>query len=173
MFQFTGLAPIAWFPTFGREGCPIRKSPDQRLFAPPRSLSQLITSFFASKSLGIPHTPFITFFKVFIQKPIVFSYNINSFPSCQRTFRVCEWVCSVGVTPYYSHSSPHSGFACLSHLTLKYLKELFNRCFRMFRLYAVSFHSHSSHSLSLLIVENNGFEPLTLCVQGRCSSQLS
>ncbi len=22
-------------------------------------------------------------------------------------------------------------------------------------------------------VENNGFEPLTLCVQGRCSSQLS
>ena len=31
-------------------GCPIRKSPDQRLFAPPRSLSQLITSFFASES---------------------------------------------------------------------------------------------------------------------------
>ena len=27
--------------------------------------------------------------------------------------------------------------------------------------------------LSLFIVENNGFEPLTLCVQGRCSSQLS
>ena len=23
------------------------------------------------------------------------------------------------------------------------------------------------------MVENNGFEPLTLCVQGRCSSQLS
>ena len=27
--------------------------------------------------------------------------------------------------------------------------------------------------LRSLIVENNGFEPLTLCVQGRCSSQLS
>ena len=26
--------------------------------APPRSLSQLITSFFASETLGIPHTPF-------------------------------------------------------------------------------------------------------------------
>jgi len=25
----------------------------------------------------------------------------------------------------------------------------------------------------LLPVENNGFEPLTPCVQGRCSSQLS
>ena len=27
--------------------------------------------------------------------------------------------------------------------------------------------------LTEFIVENNGFEPLTLCVQGRCSSQLS
>ena len=29
-------------------GFPIRKSPDRRIFAPPRSLSQLITSFFGS-----------------------------------------------------------------------------------------------------------------------------
>ena len=28
-------------------------------------------------------------------------------------------------------------------------------------------------SLFSEMVENNGFEPLTLCVQGRCSSQLS
>ena len=42
-------------------GCPIRKSPDQRPFAPPRSLSQLVTSFFACESLGIRHTPFTTF----------------------------------------------------------------------------------------------------------------
>ena len=28
-------------------------------------------------------------------------------------------------------------------------------------------------SILLGIVENNGFEPLTPCVQGRCSSQLS
>ena len=41
--------------------CPIRKSPDQRLFAPPRSLSQLITSFFASESQGIPRTLLVTF----------------------------------------------------------------------------------------------------------------
>ena len=33
-----------------------------RLFAPTRSLSQLITSFIASVSLGIRHTPFLTFF---------------------------------------------------------------------------------------------------------------
>ena len=42
-------------------GCPIRKSADQIVCANPRSLSQLITSFFASESLGIPHTPFSTF----------------------------------------------------------------------------------------------------------------
>ena len=33
----------------------IRKSPDQRLFAPPRSLSQLITSFIACWHQGIHH----------------------------------------------------------------------------------------------------------------------
>ncbi len=42
-------------------GCPIRKSPDHGLFAPPRSLSQLITSFIASESQGIPRTLLVTF----------------------------------------------------------------------------------------------------------------
>ena len=63
MFQFPALA--SWlrsgWPSFRRPGCPIRKSPDQRLFAPTRGLSQLITSFIASVSLGIRHTPFLTF----------------------------------------------------------------------------------------------------------------
>ena len=43
-------------------GCPIGKSADQTVFAGPRSISQLITSFIASESLGILHTPFSTFF---------------------------------------------------------------------------------------------------------------
>ena len=42
-------------------GFPIRKSEDQRLFASPPSLSQLITSFVASKSQGILHVPFSPF----------------------------------------------------------------------------------------------------------------
>src|SRR5690606_15558322 len=37
--------------TFSMLGCPIRKPPDRFLFADPRCLSQLITSFFASGSL--------------------------------------------------------------------------------------------------------------------------
>jgi len=42
---------------FNIVGCPIRISTDQFVCANPRSFSQLITSFFASESLGIPHTP--------------------------------------------------------------------------------------------------------------------
>ena len=40
-------------------GCPIRISTDQSVCACPRSFSQLITSFIASESLGIPHAPLI------------------------------------------------------------------------------------------------------------------
>ena len=43
-------------------GCPIRISTDQLVLANPRSFSQLITSFFASESLGIPRAPLITYF---------------------------------------------------------------------------------------------------------------
>ena len=51
-----------WIPRSLVVGCPIRISTDLRIFAPPRSFSQLITSFFASESLGIPHTLLLTSF---------------------------------------------------------------------------------------------------------------
>ena len=62
MFQFTAFAPIARWLVFNQPGCPIQKSTDQFVFANPRSLSQLITSFFASKTQGILHAPLFTFF---------------------------------------------------------------------------------------------------------------
>ena len=46
---------------FSPPGCPIRKSADRWPFAPPRGLSQLITSFFASSSLGIHRPPLSSF----------------------------------------------------------------------------------------------------------------
>ena len=64
MFQFRGLASVAGCWIFYPAGCPIQKSPDQILFANPRSFSQLTTSFFASKSLGIPHPPLFTFLQL-------------------------------------------------------------------------------------------------------------
>ena len=59
------FSSLGWRPAMrGRAealGCPIRISPDQWLFAPTRSLSQLITSFIAWMSLGIHRSPFLTF----------------------------------------------------------------------------------------------------------------
>ena len=59
-------------------GCPIRKSPDQRLFAPPRSLSQLITSFIASESQGIPHALLVTFSNFLL----VFFFSLQTSRPC-------------------------------------------------------------------------------------------
>src|SRR5882724_7683792 len=63
MFQFPGSAFLAEYHAFSMVGCPIRTPADHVLFADPRSFSQLTTSFFASESLGIPHTPFLTSFR--------------------------------------------------------------------------------------------------------------
>ena len=53
MFQLPGVRSIRYelaygYLRFAQVGFPIQKSPDQRIFAPPRSLSQLITSFIGS-----------------------------------------------------------------------------------------------------------------------------
>ena len=61
-FSSPGLPPAsAGYQVFNLVGCPIRKSADQRPFAPTRGLSQLVTSFIACESLGIRHVPFHTF----------------------------------------------------------------------------------------------------------------
>ena len=46
---------------FNMLSCLIRIPPDQRSCAPPRSVSPLVASFVASKSLGIPCIPFSCF----------------------------------------------------------------------------------------------------------------
>ena len=53
MFQFPAYALLMEYMVFNHVGSPIRKSPDHFLFADPRSLSQLTTSFIASGSQGI------------------------------------------------------------------------------------------------------------------------
>ena len=70
MFQFTGFATLAGRYVFNIPGCPIQISTDQVSSADPRSFSQLGTSFFASESLGIPHTPLFIFF-------IIIYFNIT------------------------------------------------------------------------------------------------
>ena len=55
-FSSPGWLSFEWY-DFIVPGCPIRKSPDYRLYAATRSLSQLTTSFIASQRLGIRHAP--------------------------------------------------------------------------------------------------------------------
>ena len=61
------LHPLRMVARSPAPGCPIRKSADQGIFAPPRGFSQLVTSFVASESLGILHVPFSPFFMTFFQ----------------------------------------------------------------------------------------------------------
>ena len=79
MFQFPGFASSKGYPVFNWMGCPIRKSTDYSLCAATRGLSQLITSFIASKIQGILHMPLFAFlicnykmFKKFLNIPTYF-----------------------------------------------------------------------------------------------------
>ena len=60
MFQFPAFASALQLMTGSLPpGCPIRTSADQGVFATTRGFSQLVTSFFASESPGIPHAPLL------------------------------------------------------------------------------------------------------------------
>ena len=64
MFQFPRFAslPDEEIPYTGRVGSPIQTFADHIVQTNPRNLSQFITSFIASKSQGIPHTPLFVFY---------------------------------------------------------------------------------------------------------------
>ena len=64
MFQFPGFPSAHYGFMYGyagssRVGFPIRISPDRWIFAPPRSFSQLVTSFIGSQCQGIHPAPFM------------------------------------------------------------------------------------------------------------------
>ena len=60
-FSSPGLPPDeSGYRAFSSVGCPIRTPADRWVCAPPRGFSQLVASFIASGSLGIPRAPLIT-----------------------------------------------------------------------------------------------------------------
>ena len=152
--------PIKGYHAFNMVGCPIRKSSDQRSFAPTRSLSQLITSFFASESQGIRHSLLLTsLFFLALSYSCIFNpkYNNISLYYCiliYFTFSLVQYVKDL------IHVTVQCWFMPIKALNQMVIISL--NCQQPLLL---------PHPSSL--VENNGFEPLTLCVQGRCSSQLS
>ena len=151
MFQFPPFAYLTVYLSFTQVGCPIRKSPDQWPFAPTRSLSQLITSFFASESQGIRHAPLLTFFMTRFKEPYL-SYGASHQQS-QSFFKNLLLLLKLS----HNMSKIYLGWFSLTYFL---------------SLTGVSMFG-SGFCIVSQMVENNGFEPLTLCVQGRCSSQLS
>ena len=133
-------------------GCPIRKSAGQRPFAPPHSLSQLTTSFIASESQGIPRVPLLAYYKLYLTYFAKFCPNV--------LLHVFQLTLELGVLLflYFQYVNellfvwvPSSGYLVLGTLP---------------SIYSIPNTLYS-------VVENIGVEPMTPCVQGRCSSQLS
>jgi hypothetical protein len=106
------------------QGCPIRESPDQRLLAASRSLSQLATPFIAHWRQGIHRKPFC-------------AWSINSQLllndiQLSKNYDPLKWV-------FYLIYLLNCLLNCLLNLS------------------------------GFKLVEVNGLEPSTPCVQGRCS----
>ena len=122
-----------------------------RLCAAPRSLSQLTTSFIASQTQGIHHTPLIALKKLmyleWITPLIMLLVTTYYFPICQRTSQCAN----VQICKCANWDADNVDLNHVLPIELpKVWKELF-----------------------VILVEDIGVEPMTLCVQGRCSSQLS
>ena len=100
-FSSSGLPPSRITTVPGGWVAPFGNPRIKRLFAPPRGLSQLITSFVASESQGIPRALLVTYSFFY---SIIFSFVVSlavspvgiprlnfvkliSFPTCQRTFK--------------------------------------------------------------------------------------
>jgi len=94
MFQFSGLTSDIIGYLIAKVGCPIRIFADQRLFAPPRNFSQLITSFVVSESQGILRTPLLTFFYLYTYRliftSIYFSQYVKELYNSPFKFQVPE-----------------------------------------------------------------------------------
>ena len=148
MFQFSGFAHLSVYYVFNIVGCPIRISADQSMCARPRSFSQLITSFFASESLGIPHTPLfcLLYQSCQLKQDRFFLFSTIN---CKKRFLLFIIFLSQYVNELYLVEGQKS--KVVKWITLDFMTLIF----------------------MTKIVENNGVEPLTSCVQGRRSSQLS
>lgn len=144
MFQFSGFAHLSVYYVFNIVGCPIQVSADQSVCARPRSFSQLITPFIASESQGIPHTPLFCLL----------------YQSCYlKQDRFFCFLLVITKNAFY--------FLLFSYLNMSMNFVSFNR------QTVNSVNRLNKSTIKRWIVENNGVEPLTSCVQGRRSSQLS
>ncbi len=142
MFQFPALAPyiVRWH-VFNIPGCPIRKSADQGLFAPPRSLSQLITSVGSLhrkvaclQHTGLSHSE-IRGSRVICTSPqLIAAYHVH-----HRLREPRHPTCPLSYFPYHVHAhlAMRAGCYILLAFVLKLLL-LVTSCHRPFLLWRIT-----------------------------------
>ena len=135
-------------------GCPIRKSTDQVVCADPRSLSQLITSFFASESLGIHRLPLSVF------APNVPQYYYRKHAGCILTYLICSTLFSrlflSSMSMIASEGSAEAfTFRCLNQeqLTLKEVHR--SRGFLSTQVSSLAFRRGRRFSFAVAKIEQN------------------
>ena len=151
--------PLCGMPGSLPAGCPIRTSADHWAFAPPRGFSQLVTSFFASESPGIPHAPFRLRCALPESGILLPNSGVHSAPRAFSAYLGSLVVSSSG-RPAHPRRRPRD-LRFASSMSMSFLRG------------ASRTNPGRPAGSVFLSVENNGFEPLTPCLQSRCSSQLS
>ena len=168
--------------------CSIRISPDQSLYAAPRGFSQLATSFFACWCQGILHVPFVAwppkYFwfwclsweesfnssfqhfgsdKVVICLPVWLSFHFPYF----SYFFICQWSPRLQISAFFS-------LIWWAYLDLNQGPRPYQgRALTNWAIRPIGAFPIWRATLALYMVELKGLEPLTFCLQSRCSSQLS
>ena len=182
MFQFPGFASPnkkTGIAAKRRLGCPIRKPRGQRLFAPRPGLSQLITSFIASVSQGIHRPPLYSFANWRSAQhttPPAMTTHRNTGDDTRRGARRRPLILSAELSTECLRRIPKPQGKNTRDGTLKRL----NCSLACHNMSKISVRHTARNALPATHsrarggeVENNGFEPLTPCLQSRCSSQLS
>ena len=110
------VCPHCWVICRSRLGCPIRISSDLGLLASTRSFSQLATSFFAFRCLGIRHVSFLLFF-LFLPEintdyiPQIYR-NTSGICSTFSSFRYCVFFAICQITLSFSFPCIGAGNTC-------------------------------------------------------------
>ena len=174
MFQFTGLASYTYVfsarrQVFNLPGCPIRKSPDQRLLAPPRSLSQLATSFIAYPCQGIHRVPLTTYTFAFLSLSDFALSRPKSGSNSVRVFLDTSSIARLHPVPTYVKTKLNRGtlLGDASSLTRHGLH--FTKSKNESRI-SIRFQLSAWLPFPYEHVELLGLEPRTPCLQSRCST---
>jgi hypothetical protein len=149
-------AGSAW--TLLQAGCPIRTSTDQRLLPASRRLSQVAASFFGSWCLGIHLGPLVAC-------PTYNHSSITEERVCLFVQRIHLDCCALkrsSLTAFGFKRRSQTDALCSAPAPMR-------SAAHQHRKHALVSRAFSTYSVVNVLVEMRGFEPLTPCLQSRCS----